>query len=164
MYASDIYFVFNHQLFTYFSLDLPTVGGYPGCRGCPWFGWWVWALIHPTPPPSLSRVSYLPASVLPDSLSLHRGPTFLRLHYFPYLVNLCPTYQNGNQAASSLYTFKSRSRDPYWKWQAGILWVCWVLCFMGFCARRRKGSFITTSRKVIHFLYIKIHYQLTLCN
>lgn len=38
------------------------------------------------------------------------------------------------------FTHSNRGHvTPYWKWQAGILWVCWVLCFMGFCARRRKG-------------------------
>lgn len=33
MYASDIYFVFNHQLFTYFSLDRPTVWWVPRLLG-----------------------------------------------------------------------------------------------------------------------------------
>lgn len=33
MYASDIYFVFNYQLFTYFSLDLPTVWRVPRLSG-----------------------------------------------------------------------------------------------------------------------------------
>lgn len=38
------------------------------------------------------------------------------------------------------FTHSNRGHvTPYWKWQAGILWVCRVLRFMGFCARRRKG-------------------------
>lgn len=64
---------------------------------------------------------------------------------FGLLSNQWSTYQNGSKAASSVYTFKSRSRDPILKMTGWYFMSLLGPLLYGFLRKTKKGARLSST-------------------